>query len=687
MTAYPAARRGDDIDELHGERVADPYRWLEDADSDETRAWAAAQDELLASYRAGWGRRQQFRDRVAALMAVGGVAAPRPRGDRQFVARRAPGAEHWSYLVVEADGTERVLLDPMVLDPTGTTVVDFVEPSPAGDLLAYGLSTNGTEESVVSVLDVATGEVVDGPIDRAWITSLAWLPDGKSFYLVRHLPRDAKPDQKGYLYRRVYLHRLGSDPETDVEVAGDEDVEGRYFTVDASPDGRWLVVAHQQGTDPRNAVRVADLRSSPPDAPVFTLVQSESLDAGTWIWVRGEVAYISTDLDAPRGRLCVADPTGLDRSAWRDLIPEDPEAVLVSYAVLDGPELDRKVVLANRLRHAVSELAVHDLSTGELLGTVALPGLGTVESLRTGLVDSHEAWFLYSDFGREGRVYRYDGRTGTVTEVARPSGSVDVADLPVRQVTYTSKDGTAVRMFLIGSTSDGPRPTVLYGYGGFQIGYTPWFSSDIVSWVEAGGVYAVANLRGGNEEGEDWHRAGMLANKQNVFDDFHAAARWLLDNGVTTPAQLGLLGGSNGGLLMGAAITQFPSLMAGVVCSAPLLDMIRYERFGLGMTWSGEYGTVADPEQFGWLYAYSPYHRVRPGVAYPSVLFTTFDGDSRVDPMHARKMCAALQHATTGDGPILLRRESDVGHGDRAVSRRVDLSADQLAFLAHTTGL
>jgi prolyl oligopeptidase len=687
VTAYPAARTGNDVDEVHGERVADPYRWLEESDSDQTRAWSAAQDELLESHRAGWTRRERFRDRVAALMAVGGVAPPRPRGDRLFVSRRAPGAEFWSYLCVEADGTERVLLDPMALDPTGKTIVDFVEPSPAGDLLAYGLSTNGTEESIVSVLDVATGEVVDGPIDRAWITSLAWLPDGKSFYLVRHLPREGKPDQTGYLYRRVYLHRLGSDPETDVEVAGSEDVQGRYFTVDVSPDGRWLVVAHQQGTDPRNALRVADLRSSQPDTPDFTLVQSETLDAGTWISMRGESAYISTDLDAPRGRLCVAAPSGLDRSSWRDLIAEDPEAVLVSYAVLDGSELGRKVVLANRLRHAVSELTVHDLSTGELVRTVELPGLGTVESLRTGLVDSHDAWFLYSDYGHEGRVYRYDGRTGTVTETARPAGSVDVDDLPVRQVTFTSKDGTQVRMFVIGSTSDSPRPTVLYGYGGFQIGLTPWFWSEAVAWVEAGGVFAVANLRGGNEEGEDWHRAGMLANKQNVFDDYHAAAQWLLDNGVTTADQLCLYGGSNGGLLMGAAITQFPSLMAGVICSAPLLDMVRYERFGLGMTWSGEYGTAADPEQFGWLYAYSPYHRVRPGVAYPSVLFTTFEGDSRVDPMHARKMCAALQHATAGGGPILLRRESDVGHGDRAVSRRLDLSADQLAFAAHTTGL
>jgi prolyl oligopeptidase len=684
---YPLARRGDDADELHGERVADPYRWLENADSDETRTWAADQDTLVDAFREGWAVRENFRDSLAALMSMGGVMPPRQRGDRLFVSRREAGAEHWSYLCIEADGSDRVLLDPMVLDPTGKTVVDFVEPSPAGDLLAYGLSVGGTEESVVSVLDVATGEMVDGPIDRAWITSLAWLPDGKAFYLVRHLPKPDRPDGTGYLYRRVYLHQLGADPETDVEVAGSEDVQGRYFGVDVSLDGRWLVLSHSQGTDPRNEIRVADLRSSAPEAPAFTVVQAESLDADTSVFVRGDRAYVQTDLDAPRGRLCVTSPDQLDHASWHDLVPEDPDAVLIGYAVLDGSSLERKVVLVNRRRHAVSELTVHDLSTGELLDTVALPSLGTVDTLRAALVDSHEAWFLYSDFGREGRVYRYDGRTGTVTEFARPSGAVDHPDLPVRQVTYKSKDGTEVRMFVIGSTSDGPHPTILYGYGGFQIGMTPWFSPDILTWVEAGGVYAVANLRGGNEEGEQWHRAGMLANKQNVFDDFQAAARWLLDNGVTTTNQLCLIGGSNGGLLMGAAITQFPSLMAGVVCSAPLLDMIRYEQFGLGMTWSGEYGTASDPEQFGWLYAYSPYHHVRPGVSYPSVLFTTFDGDSRVDPMHARKMCAALQHATAGDGAIVLRRESDVGHGDRAVSRRVDLSADQLAFAAHVTGL
>jgi prolyl oligopeptidase len=684
---YPPAPRGDDADVLHGERVADPYRWLEDSDSDQTRAWSAAQDELFAAQRSRWRRRDAFRGRLAELTAVGGVSTPRPRGDRKFVARRAAGAEHWAYLCIEADGTERVLLDPMVLDPSGKTVVDFIEPSPNGDLLAYGLSEGGTEESVVSVIDVATGVVVDGPIDRAWITSLAWLPDGKAFYLVRHLPREDKPDRTGYLYRRVYLHRLGADPETDVQIAGGEDIQGRYFGVDVSPDGRWLVMAHQQGTDPRNEMRVADLRLSPPEEPSFTVIQPLRLDADSGVHVRGELAYIFTDLDAPRGRLCVTAPDRLDHTDWRDLLAEDPEAVLVGFAILDSPALPRKVVLALRSRHAVSELTVHDLSTGEHLDTVALPGLGSVDGLRNGLVDSDEAWFLYSDFGREDRVYRYDGHTGTVTEVARPAGSADLAEVPVRQVTYLSKDGTEVRMFVIGSTSDGPRPTILNGYGGFQIGLTPLFSANIVSWVEAGGVYAIANLRGGNEEGEQWHRAGMLGRKQNVFDDFHAAAQWLLDNGVTTPDRLCLFGGSNGGLLMGAAITQFPSLMAGVICSAPLLDMVRYEQYGLGMTWSGEYGTVADPEQFGWLYAYSPYHRVRPDVDYPSVLFTTFDGDSRVDPMHARKMCAAMQHATIGEGPILLRRESDVGHGDRAVSRRVELSADQLAFAAHVAGL
>jgi len=374
---------------------------------------------------------------------------------------------------------------------------------------------------------------------------------------------------------------------------------------------------------------------------------------------------------------------------WHDLIPEDPEAVLGGFAFLDGAELDAPALLVAHTRHAVSELAVHDLGSGERRGSVALPGMGSVVALRDRRDGGCEAWFTYTDFTSPATVYRFDGRDGGVTLWARPPGAVTMPALAARQVEYASKNGTTVRMFLL-SHADlpaGQRPAVLYGYGGFNVSQTPYFSATAAAWVEAGGVWAVANLRGGGEEGEQWHRAGMLAGKQNVFDDFHAAADWLVDNAVTSPERLAIMGGSNGGLLVGAALTQRPEAYAAVVCSAPLLDMVRYERFGLGPTWAGEYGTTEDPEQFGWLLGYSPYHHVREGAPYPAVLFTVFDGDTRVDPLHARKLAAALQHASTGSGAILLRRERDVGHSARSVSRTIALCADELAFLAAATHL
>ncbi|HET9658618.1 MAG TPA: prolyl oligopeptidase family serine peptidase, partial [Kineosporiaceae bacterium] len=385
---------------------------------------------------------------------------------------------------------------------------------------------------------------------------------------------------------------------------------------------------------------------------------------------------------------------------WQDLLPHDPEAVLEDFCILDGPELaGDPLLLATWTRHAVSEITVHRLRDGSLLdgdrGRVTLPGIGSVGALVSRPEGSHEAWFGYTDHTTPPHVYRIDGRDGSVSLWTTPPGTVAVPEVVTRQVAYTSKDGTTVRMFVIGraDTFDaqggpaGPRPTILYGYGGFGVPLTPGYSASILAWVEAGGYYAVANLRGGSEEGEEWHRAGMGAQKQNVFDDFHAAAERLVADGWTTPGRLGISGGSNGGLLVGAALTQRPELYAAVVCSAPLLDMVRFERFGLGATWNTEYGSAEDPEQLPWLLGYSPYHHVRAGVAYPAVLFTVFDGDTRVDPMHARKMCAALQAATVSDRPVLLRAEKDVGHGARAVSRSVTLSADTTAFLATWTGL
>ncbi|MEV0616951.1 prolyl oligopeptidase family serine peptidase [Nonomuraea sp. NPDC050404] len=680
---YPTARREDITDILHETPVPDPYRWLEDPDSPETKGWLLAQAELYGKERGT----QRFKSRIAELLRSGSVGVPAWRGGRHFFSRRTPDQEHAVYYVVEPDGTERALIDPIAIDPSGLTTLDAVQPDKEGRLLAYQISVGGNEESILYILDVATGERVEGPIDRCRYSPVAWLPGGEAFYYVRRLPSTEVPENETQFHRRVYLHRVGTSTEDDVMIFGQGLKMTNYYGVSVSRDGNWLQVSAHEGTAPRNDIWVADLTASPIDRPELRVVQ-EGVDAQSGLMFgRDGRLYVHTDRDAPRGRVCVTDPAEPGFETWRDLVPEDPEAVLSDFAILD--DLERPVMLVGWTRHAISEITVHDLATGERLGEVATPGLGTIGGIAERPEGGHEAWFGYTDNTRPPTIQRYDARTGETTLWAASPGAVEVPPVRTEQVVYRSKDGTDVRMLVISPVGEaqGPRPTILNGYGGFGLSMTPGYSASILTWVEAGGVYAIANLRGGGEEGEEWHRAGMLANKQNVFDDFHAAAEHLIATGVTTPDRLGISGGSNGGLLVGAALTQRPDLYAAVVCSAPLLDMIRYEKFGLGATWAVEYGSAEDPEQFGWLSAYSPYHHVQESVAYPATLFTVFQSDTRVHPLHAWKMCAALQHASTGDRPVLLRNETEVGHGARSISRTVDLAADTLTFLAGHIGL
>jgi len=690
---YPAAGRLDLTEDIGGHQVSDPYRWLEDGASAERAAWLAAQAELFASYREELPGREQLADQVRELLGTGHVGTPAWRGERSFFTRRDPGAEHGALYTETGDGRVTVLVDPIAIDPSGVTTLDAWQPDKEGRLLAYQLSEGGDEESLLRVMDVTTGAVVDGPIDRCRYSNVAWLPGGKAFYYTRKLPGGSVPEGESQYHRRVYLHQVGTSPDEDALIFGEGLEKTNYYNISVSRDGRWLFIGASRGTAPRNDLWVADLSESDPAAPDLRVLQ-EGLDAQTGVRVgRDGRLYVFTDLGAPRGRIAVTDPADPGPGTWRDLIAEDPEAVLSTYAILDGPELDRPLLLAGWTRHALSEITVHDLATGEQVGQVPLAGLGTTGGLGERPEGGHEAWFAYTDYTTSPVVLRFDARDSSVTTWAAAPGSVEVPVVTARQVTYRSKDGTPVRMLIISSGSgsgdspDGPRPTILYGYGGFDISLTPAYSPNVLTWVAAGGVYVVANLRGGNEEGEEWHRAGMLDSKQNVFDDFHAAAEALIRDGWTTPGQLAISGGSNGGLLVGAALTQRPDLFAAVICSAPLLDMVRYERFGLGQTWNVEYGTASDPEQLGWLLAYSPYHHVVPGTAYPAVLFTVFTSDTRVDPVHAYKMCAALQYATSSERPVLLRTEDQVGHGARAVSRMAGLAGDTLAFAAHHTGL
>jgi prolyl oligopeptidase len=689
---YPQAERLEIVERMHGVAVADPYRWLEDADDPRTVEWEAAQDALLAGEREAWPLRAGFTERLTALLASGDVTPPEWRGERRFFLRRGPEQEHAVFLTVDPDGAERVLIDPMAMDPSGTTTLDDAVPSKEGDLVAYLISRGGTEESELYVLDVATGAVVDGPITRARYSPIAWLPGGKSFYYVRRLAPGVMPDGESQYHRRMLLHEVGADAETDREIFGAGLPMTNYYWMTVTRSGKWLAVYSAPGTAARNDVWVADLEAADPGAPELLPVQT-GVDAQTSLKFGAEGTrlagrvLIHTDRDAPRGRICVTDVDRLGYEHWETLVAEDPEAVLNGFDVVDGPD-GEQLLAVTWTRHAVGELALHETVGGKRVGEVPLPGLGTVGELKTRPEGGSELWFSYSDFTTPAQVHRYDAATGTTELWAAAPGSIEIPDVRTRQVVYTSTDGTEVRMFVMDDGVDrGPRPTILYGYGGFNISQSPAFSARILAWVEAGGVYTVANLRGGSEEGEAWHRAGMMENKQNVYDDYHAAGDWLVDNGITTREQLGVFGGSNGGLLVGVALTQHPEKYAAVVCWAPLLDMVRYERFGLGVTWNEEYGTADDPEQFGWLLGYSPYHNVRQGTDYPATLFTVFDGDTRVDPLHARKLAAQLQHATGGDRPILYRIEREAGHGTRAVSRTVGVFAEMWAFLAARLGL
>jgi prolyl oligopeptidase len=675
---YPETRRLDLVEELHGHPIADPYRWLEDAGAEETEEWSTAQDALVREALDAVAGREHLARRLRELLP-GLISPPHALGERLFFSRRQPDDEHAAYCVEEG-GQVRVLVDPAAIDPSLTTTLDGAVPSKEGDRLAYLLSEGGREESVLRIMDVAKGDEVEGPIVLGRAGDLAWLPGGEEYYYVRRLP-DA-PEGEEHFHRRVWRHRVGTDPAEDELIFGDDRDKSTYYGVTTSRDGRWLVISASVGTEPRNDLYLRDLEDH---AGNIVPIQ-EAVDAQTFGGVhRDGRLYLFTDRDAPRGRLCVADPAEPQFERWTDLLPET-EDVLTDFALTDD------AAVAVRTHDVVSRVTVHDKSSGDVRADIALPGLG-VASVTSRPEGGDDVWIGYTDYVTPYRVLHHDLTSGATRVWADSPGAVAPSGISARQAFVQSKDGTRVPAFVLAADDvdlDGKNPTILYGYGGFNVPLVPAYAASIATWVEAGGVYVIANLRGGSEYGEEWHRDGMRENKQHVFDDFISVAEWLIEEGYTSPRHLGISGGSNGGLLVGAALTQRPDLFRAVVCSAPLLDMIRYERFGLGVTWNDEYGRADDPVEFEWLRAYSPYHRVQEGAEYPAVLFTVFDGDTRVDPLHARKLCAALQHATSSppDGrPVLIRREKDVGHGARAISRTIDLQVDTMSFLAAELGL
>jgi len=677
MPTYPDSRSTGLVETLHGEPIADPYRWLEDGEAPETRLWTDRQNALTESYLAAVPAREQIRRRLGELLSIGVLGTPTPVRGRYFYLRREGRQNHpvlyWRHGL---DSADRVAVDPNALNEAGTTALDWFYPSEDGRLLAYGLSENGSEESVLHLLDLESGRHLPDRIPHMRAAALAWLPDASAFYYSRHPAQDEVPAGEEHYHRAIYLHRLGTDPADDPLVY--RPAQKEYWPgVSLSPDGRWLLIEVARTFD-QTDLYVRDLASGGPLVPV-----AQNLPAT----FEGEIAhgrlFIRTNLDAPTYRLYTADPEQPEREGWREIVGPRADAVLESATVAG-----HRLALAY-LERASSRLRLTDLE-GRTVQEVPLPALGSLFGVAAEW-DGQELFYGFSSYTVPPSVYRIDLSTGTSALWRRVEADIDPAQFEVRQVSYASRDGTAISMFLVhraGLPLNGDNPTYLTGYGGFNISMTPSFSRSLLLWLEHGGVVAIPNIRGGGEYGEGWHQAGILASKQNSFDDFIGAAEWLIAQGYTRPERLAAAGGSNGGLLVGAVLTQRPDLFRAVLVQVPLLDMLRYHRFLIARLWIPEYGSADDPVQFRWLRDYSPYHRVREGVAYPAVLLATAESDTRVDPMHARKMAARLQAATSTDRPILLRLESRAGHGaGKPLSKVMDEVSDSWTFVFSELGV
>ena len=663
----PATRRGADVEVLHGFSVADPYGWLEDGESEEVVAWVAAHNERTSQAleaRPAWGK---WHERLSALTALPTVAAAAVRSERLFVLGRAAGADQFALVVQSATdrgASSRTLLDPAERAADGAVAIDWFEPSPDGSLVAIGLSEGGTEQSTLSIIDVESGRQLPDTIPNTRASSIAWLPDNSGFWYMRYPPDDV-------YNRHVYFHRLGTDPIADPLVFADVPTPETWPDVLVSDDGRYLLVSMLVGWG-RVDARLLDTESSNWH-DVISGVQAQS----SFFFHAGEL-YGVTSRDAPNGRLIAAALD--DPSEWRTVVAE--RDVVITRAASFG---DRLLVVSSAA--AVDTIELWDTDGGAVESIDDL-GLISVQSVDT---EGGTAFVTVASFDAPPTLYRIAGG-----RAQRWSGEPDRSVIPpltVTRTTYPSLDGTEIGLFVMHRSDVEPSvetPLLLTGYGGFAISESPSWVVRAVAWCAGGGVFAVAGLRGGYEHGEAWHRAGRRANKQNVFDDFHAAADWLVQHGYTSRHLLAIEGGSNGGLLMGVAITQRPDLAQAVHCAVPLLDMIRFPQFLIARLWTDEYGDPDVAEEFAWVHAYSPYHHVTGGAEYPAVLFTTAEGDSRVDPMHARKMAAMLTWASSNqeEQPVLLRQSGRSGHGQgKPANMRVRDEADVLSFLCWQLGV
>jgi prolyl oligopeptidase len=680
--AYPETARENVVERQFGVEVADPFRWLENDVREDARVreWVTAQNRVTDAYLATLPARETFRERMRELYDYERFGVPLKKGGRYFYMRN-DGLQNQSVLYMRdsLDGAPRMLIEPNSWSADGATALSEWKPSRDGRRIVYGIQDGGSDWRTVRVLDIDSGRVLDDEVKWVKFSALDWAKDGSGFFYSRFPePQAGQEFQSLNENQAVYFHRIGTPQSGDRLVFARPEAPRLSNVAEVSDDGNWLIVYSSEGTDARYDVHLVDLRS--PDAAPVRFVEGREHD-WSYIGNDGDSFYWRTNVGAPRLRIVSADITRPATEA-RELVAEDE-------ATLDSASIVGDTLIASYLVDARTEVRTFTLD-GRRLGTVSLPGIGTAGGF-TGDRGDNETFYAYASFNRPSAIYRYDAATGATTAWAEPQVAFDPEDFTVTQRFYTSKDGTRVPMFLVHRKDldvAQPQPTLLYGYGGFNVSLTPGYSPVRLAWLEQGGVYAVANIRGGGEYGRAWHEAGRLANKQNVFDDFIAAAEYLIAEGVSSNERLAIQGGSNGGLLVGAVINQRPDLFAAGLPAVGVMDMLRFDRWTAGRYWVDDYGYPDREEDFRVLRAYSPYHNIRAGADYPAILVTTADTDDRVVPGHSFKYAAALQAVDIGSRPHLIRIETRAGHGSgKPTDKVIEEYADMWAFIAHQTGM
>ncbi len=671
---YPKPRRGNQVDEYHGTKVADPYRWMEDTDSAETQSWIEAENKLTDAYLATIPEREKIKNRLTEIWNYERYSAPSKVGN-YYIYSKNDGLQNQSvlYKASSIDDQGSVFFDPNKIKADGTAALNGSSFTDDGKLWAYGVSIAGSDRTEWKVMDVATGRLLPDTLSPNRQGGVSWLNDNSGFFYSRFPDATAGAELKSQnFYQKLYFHKLGTPQSEDKVVYERPDNKEYFVSGNVSEDGNWLIITVGKGTERMNMVYFKNL--SMENAPILPLI-TDLKNSWSFIGNDGPVFYFRTDQGATRGK--VVSRNVLDRSMiWRDVIPESADT-------LNGVQFINNQFVLNYMKDAYTKIKIYEIN-GRFVRDVELPGIGSAGGFG-GKRSDFETFYTYSSYNAPPTIYQYDMRTGKSKLFRQAKVKFDPTKYEVKQVFYSSKDGTKVPMFITykkGTKLNGKNPTILYGYGGFNIAQTPGFSVSRIAWMEMGGVYAVACIRGGSEYGKTWWEGGSRLKKQNVFDDFIAAGEYLISSKYTSKKKLAIQGGSNGGLLVGAVLNQRPDLFAAALPAVGVMDMLRFTKFTIGWAWTSDYGSPDDPTDFKAMYAYSPYHNAKPGTKYPATLVTTADHDDRVFPAHSFKYTAAMQYAQKGNAPVLIRIETKAGHGaGKPTSKQIQELADIYGFL------